>query len=181
MIGRTIGSVSAWNAAGSILGTVGAGFWLVAALGPRSLTMAVAVLLAASGAAMGPVRILQVAWTLVVVVGLVLTRVDVKAVTNWTYGEILRAPTSDLFRAESAYQQIRVYESASDDGQRTLRVLALDHLVHGYIAPDDPNVLNYEYERILPGRGSSLRAPEAARVGILPRRRKLHVPAMAAS
>ena len=35
VVGRTIGSVSAWSAAGSILGTIASGFWLISAIGTR--------------------------------------------------------------------------------------------------------------------------------------------------
>ena len=67
LVGTTIGSVSAWNAAGSIAGTLAAGFWLIPAFGIRSLTMIVAVMLALAGVTLGPWRRLQVPWAAIAV------------------------------------------------------------------------------------------------------------------
>ena len=149
VVGTTLGSVSAWSAAGSIVGTVASGFWLIAAFGTRSLTLLVALLLAAAGAALGPRRAIHTAWGAVVLTGLVLTRVETGFVSEWQHAEILRPPASDAFEADSPYQHIRVYDSVSeDDPDRKLRVLALDFLIHGYTDLQDPAYLNYDYERI---------------------------------
>ena len=149
VVGTTIGSVSAWNAAGSIVGTLVAGFWLIPAFGTRSLTMVVASLLACAGLALGPRRYVQGAWTAVAVTLLVLTRASVPALAQWKHQEMLQDSGSDPISAESAYQAIRVYEETSeDDADRTLRVLSLDHLIHGYVDMDDPSYLNYDYERV---------------------------------
>jgi len=147
--GTTIGSVSAWNAAGSIVGTLVAGFWLIPAFGTRSLTMVVASLLAFAGVALGPRRPVQGVWAAVVVTLLVLTRASIPALAEWKQQEMLQDSGSDPFSAESAYQAIRVCEEASEnDASRTLRVLSLDHLIHGYVDMDDPSYLNYGYERV---------------------------------
>ena len=149
VVGTTIGSVSAWSAAGSILGTIAAGFWLVPALGTRSLTMLVAVLLAAAGVAVGPHRRIHAAWVSIVTTGLVLTCVSVPALAEWRYLDIFRESSSEEFGADSPYQYIRVYEDTSDDQPaRTLRVLSLDYLIHGYVDIHDPTYLNYAYERV---------------------------------
>lgn len=149
VIGTTLGSISAWNAAGSILGTLASGFWLIGALGTRSLTMLVAALLAAAGLALGPRRAVHAAWTLVALAGLTLTRLDVPVVIAWQHSGIFRPSAADVFDADSAYQHVRVYDAASEkDEARQLRVLALDYLIHGYVDLDDPGYLNYDYERI---------------------------------
>jgi spermidine synthase len=148
-VGRTIGTVSACSAAGSIVGTLASGFWLISAVGSRSLTLLVAAVLAAAGAAIGPRRWLHVGWTGVVLAGVVATRIDIPLVARWKYSDLLRPSSSDVFNAESAYQHIRVYEAASEkDDARTVRVLAMDYLIHGYVDLDDSTFLNYDYERI---------------------------------
>jgi predicted membrane-bound spermidine synthase len=149
VVGTTIGSVSAWNAAGSIVGTIAAGFWLIPALGTRSLTMFVASVLAVAGVVLGPRRRIQVAWTALAIGLFVLTRASVPALADWTYLDVFQDTGTDPFRADSAYQAIRVYEEQSDkDTDRTLRVLSLDHLIHGYVDMKDPSYLNYDYERV---------------------------------
>ncbi len=148
-VGTTIGSVSAWNAAGSIIGTVAAGFWLIPALGTKSLTMLVACLLASAGLVLGPRRQIQVAWTAVALALLVLTRTTLPGLGQWRYQDVFRDSDDYPFSAESAYQYVRVYDDTSDDEpDRRLRVLSLDHLIHGYVDLNDPSFLNYDYEKI---------------------------------
>jgi spermidine synthase len=148
-IGRTIGAVSASSAAGSIGGTLASGFWLIPLVGSRSLTLLLAALLAGAGVALGRRRWLHLAWTGVMVLGLVATRANLPIMSRWEHAELFRPPSSDAFNAESAYQHVRVYDSVSDkDGARTVHVLALDYLIHGYVDPGDPTFLNYDYERI---------------------------------
>lgn len=148
-VGGAVGAVSAWNAAGSIIGTVASGFWLISAVGTRSLTMLVAVVLALTGLAVMPRRRWHIAWTMVAVAAFVLTRTSVPALADWKYEDVFRNSDADVFSADSAYQSIRVYEDASDrDVEHTLRVVALDYLIHGYVDLDDPTFLNYGYERV---------------------------------
>ena len=40
-----------------------------------------------------------------------------------------------------------MYDDESD-ADRPLRVLSLDHLIHGYVDVDDPSYLNYDYEKV---------------------------------
>ena len=61
-VGVTLGSVYAWGAAGSIMGTFAAGFWLIAALGARGVVIAVACGLGLIGLALGPKRIMHAIW-----------------------------------------------------------------------------------------------------------------------
>jgi predicted membrane-bound spermidine synthase len=149
VVGTTIGSVSAWTAAGSILGTIASGFWLIPALGTRSLTMLVAVLLAAAGAALGPLRKVHVAWAAIAAAGLILTVVKLPALADWKYEDIFREPRGYAFGGDSAYQHVCVYEDTSEkEPDRTLRVVALDNLIHGYVDMADATYLNYDYERV---------------------------------
>jgi spermidine synthase len=148
-VGATIGAVSAWSAAGSIAGTLGAGFWLVPWLGTHTLTMLVACLLAGAATSLGPFRILQAGFAAATAVALFLTAANVPGVREWAYADVFRDTTDYPFSRDSAYQYVRVYDDVSDDEpDRKLRVLSLDHLIHGYVDLKDPSFLNYDYERI---------------------------------
>jgi len=148
-VGTTIGSVSAWNAVGSIVGTLAAGFWLIPALGTQGLTMVVACVLAAAGLVLGPRRGIQIGWTGIALVMLLATRGPLPGIGQWRYQGVFRDSETYPFSAESAYQYVRVYDDFSDDQpDRRLRVLSLDHLIHGYVDLDDPTFLNYAYERV---------------------------------
>jgi spermidine synthase/predicted MFS family arabinose efflux permease len=148
-LGTTIGSVSAWNAVGSIVGTVAAGFWLIPALGTQSLTMLVACVLAAAGLVLGPRRVAHLGWTAIAFALLLSTRGPLPGVGQWRYQEVFRDTDTYPFSAESAYQYVRVYDDFSEDEpDRSLRVLSLDHLIHGYVDLNDPTFLNYAYERV---------------------------------
>ncbi len=41
-----------------------------------------------------------------------------------------------------------MYDEQSQISESKVRVLCLDHLIHGFFNPDDPGELGYEYERI---------------------------------
>ncbi|MHB1004988.1 MAG: fused MFS/spermidine synthase [Chloroflexota bacterium] len=60
---------------------------------------------------------------------------------GWDAG-IYRAPCE----VESNYFCIRTSEATTDG--KPVRALVLDHLVHSYVALDDPKVLGYGYERV---------------------------------
>lgn len=148
-VGFTLGSVAAWGAVGSIVGTVGAGFWLVSALGTKSLLLLVAWVLAGGGLLLGPWRLLHCWWLIVITLALIVSRDGFGQKTFFRLQPALQEAKGDYFAADSKYQYVRVYEKLSDrDPGRTLRVLALDFLIHGYVDPDDPSHLEYDYEKV---------------------------------
>ena len=65
-IGSTIGSVYAWAAVGSIVGTFATGFFLIAALGSKGVVLLIAVGLGMIGLCFGPRRFIHATWVLVV-------------------------------------------------------------------------------------------------------------------
>ena len=73
-VGATIGSVYAWGAVGSIVGTLSTGFWLIALLGTRGVVMAITLALAVVGLALGPRRLAHAAWVGLLVTVLILSQ-----------------------------------------------------------------------------------------------------------
>lgn len=153
-LGRTIGSVYAWGALGSIVGTLATGFWLIAMLGVQGVVLTTACALALVGLLLGPQRAAQLLWLLVLLALLVVAHLPSAraAQVAVTFG-VKESEKSFLFSADSHYQRIKVYKQKVPDRDRPgkfrqLRVLALDHLVHGYVDPKDPTYLQYQYERV---------------------------------
>ena len=153
-MGRTIGSVYAWGAVGSIVGTFATGFWLIAALGVQGVVLAIAAGLGLVGLALGPRRWVHCAWLLMVVGLVVLLRLPSARAGKVSVSLGLKDDvTGCLFARDSHYQFVKVYgkrvlDPDVEGGVRHLRVLALDHLIHGYIDPKDPTYLHYDYERV---------------------------------
>lgn len=152
-IGATIGSVYAWGAAGSILGTLATGFFLIAWLGSKGVVLSVSLMLAIIGCCLGPRRWLHLLWAVLLGVLLFLARQSSDSVISLTSTLGLRDPTDSLVAADGNYQFVNVYEQEVTDKPETpypdrLLVLRLDYLIHGYVDPDDPNHLEYDYEEI---------------------------------
>ncbi|MCY3021862.1 MAG: fused MFS/spermidine synthase [Planctomycetota bacterium] len=148
-VGYTLGAVSAWGAAGSILGTLSAGFWLVSAMGTKSLALAVAVALAAAGVCSGPWRMVHAVWLGMIGAVLILAQGEFKDDPAFRYQLMFRDSKDDIFAKDSNYQYVRVYTNTTTRSPgRELHVLALDYLIHGYVDVKDPSHLEYDYERV---------------------------------
>lgn len=150
-IGATVGSLYAAGAAGSIVGTFLTGYLLIDLFGSKTIVSLVAVGLAmlgtllAVGQRVAPGMFLC-GWILLAALASGL------AVGPWPWSEQwghflgLRFDTSHLlYQDESSYFAIEIYEAEELDDTR---VLALDHLVHSYVAMDDPTRLEYAYETV---------------------------------
>jgi len=159
-VGGTIGSVYAWGAIGSILGTFVAGFWLIATLGARGVVLAVALTLCAIGLSLGPRRIVHALWALIVceLLWLSQTAWDPAYQLACHFGvqegeqgtEWLDEPryVRPAFARDSNYQFVRVTHFDDYETGRRLYQLELDNLIHGYVDLDDPSHLEYEYEEV---------------------------------
>ncbi|HUF82985.1 MAG TPA: fused MFS/spermidine synthase, partial [Acidimicrobiia bacterium] len=133
--GATVGRLYAVSTIGAIAGTFATGFYLVEVLGTRAIVWAIAILLVAVGLLVGR------AWRSrrgAVVAALVI------AALSFAYGhrDAFRAPCVD----ESSYYCIALLDEEVEG--RPVRSLALDHLVHSYVDPDDPTFIGYGYERV---------------------------------
>jgi MFS family permease len=130
--GLTIGTIGAWSALGSIIGTFLTGFVFIAFIGTQKLLLIVAVALCLLGLFVAAQANLQKRGMLIAtaVVGLLME---------------LFAP--GLCMKETNYYCIRVVQADSERGN-TSYSMYLDHLVHSYTTPAEPDSFRYEYEYI---------------------------------
>jgi predicted membrane-bound spermidine synthase len=147
-VGATIGSVYAWGAVGSILGTLVTGFFLIAWLGSKGVVLSVALALAIIGLCLGPHRWVHAIWVVITCIAFVLSRMPNKNIIELLSAIGLRDPVKDIFAADSNYQYVSVFQQEADDEGHTVLVLRLDYLEHGYVDPQDPTYLQYEYEQV---------------------------------
>ena len=135
--GSTVGKIYAWSTAGSIVGTFATGFVLISWFGTRVIVAGVAVLLVLMGLVFGELwKRDRAALTLPLLLlflgfGFYLNTKDAFASPYWK---------------ESNYYSIRFFDQGDED--KKVRVLVLDHLVHSYVALDDPTHLEYSYEKV---------------------------------
>lgn len=157
-VGATIGSMYAWGAVGSILGTFLTGFWLIAALGARGVVIAVAGGLALIGLALGPWRILHVLWVIALAAMFWLSQTESDEYFQVACRAGLqdgRAVSADgrtfqryLFARDSNYQFVYVHNDGGRSGLPNGRLLCLDCLRHGYVDLTNPRHLEFHYEKI---------------------------------
>ena len=168
-VGSTIGSVYAWGAVGSIVGTFATGFFLIAALGSKGVVLLIAAGLGLIGLCLGPWRIVHAVWVAVVIFFLWLSQTNSAAAfqvacrygiqegekrnnwledrqrweANWEKGHFIQ---------DGNYQYVRVFDQSVYDENvgraRQIRGLQLDYLIHGYVDVADPSYLKYAYEKV---------------------------------
>lgn len=132
--GGVAGRLAAAGALGSIVGTLGTGFWLIPWFGTRAIILGVAAVLAVLGLIYGGWRR---RWaSSVTVLALLL------ALTAGTAAEGARGPCD----RETEYYCIQVQEGTA--GEIPVRAMKLDHLIHSVVDLNDPTHLLYEYEKI---------------------------------
>jgi spermidine synthase len=134
--GRTVGKIYAWSSVGSIVGTFATGFYLISWFGTRTIVLMVAAVLmlmgiwfATAGRGKG------------VVIALVAVFFSLGAVGSLAQANYL---STDCLR-ETNYFCIKVHEK--EVGNRQVRELVLDRLVHSYSDIEDPAFLHYGYEQ----------------------------------
>ena len=146
-VGRTVGSVYAWGAVGSIVGTFLTGFVLIARIGSLNVLAGVAAFLAVVAVLFAARSVLPYAWACIVLALVGLTwaprpwasELETRLGLTWESFENL------LHAEESQYAYIQV---AEEEDPPSLRSLSLDHLIHAYVVMDDPNDLQYDYEQL---------------------------------
>ena len=139
--GDIVGRFYAVSTAGSILGVFLTGFVLIQWIGTRPIVLAVSIVLFAMAVMFGDLWKIRgrLPMLLPVVVALV------AVLLSFTYEDIDDWVDSGCDE-ESNYFCIKVRERTIQ-GQ-TVRTLALDQLLHSYVAKDDPSFLVYGYEKI---------------------------------
>ncbi len=132
--GRTVGRIYAAGSIGSIAGTFATGFLLISWFGTHTIVAGVSVVLLALGLAFLLPR--RLPWVLAAVL-LLSAALGTAVHAGWLRGPCLR---------ETNYFCIRVHDE--ERGDKLLRVLRLDRLVHSYSSLDDPTHLAYGYEQV---------------------------------
>lgn len=135
--GRTAGRLAASHALGSIGGTFATGFYLIPAVGTRTIVYAVAVTLAVLGVTVLPGRPRVKTGFIVVFI----------ATAVFLGSGPLLATLRPAGVVESAYYTIRILKQADPTGG-IIKVLMLDRLLHSAANPERPDSLWYEQERI---------------------------------
>ena len=133
--GSVVGRIYAVSTVGAIAGTFATGFFLIDLMGTRAIVWTVAAVLFAVGVAVGR------AWTTLPGAGSALLAV---ALLYGAYAQ--RVAFAPPCLKESNYYCIQILEQEVDGF--AVRSLALDHLVHSYVAPNDPTFIGYGYERV---------------------------------
>jgi tetratricopeptide (TPR) repeat protein/MFS family permease len=136
-VGRTIGSIYAWGAIGSIVGTFLTGFFLIATMGATTVIWSVAAVLAFVGVCYGGRNWFSRIWTSVFIF------LAFTALTNQSWakmiGEVLglreKADPRIIFEKDSQYFYIRVEELP---GVSHMRSLVLDRLSHSKVYMKEP-------------------------------------------
>ena len=132
--GSTVGKIYAAGAFGSIIGTFATGFFLISWFGTYTIVLSVALVLAAFGILfLLGARVEAVLVALIVIVG------GWRIATNqgWLQGACVR---------ETNYYCIKIYDE--DKNGELVRQLVLDHLVHSFVALNNPRHLEYGYEKV---------------------------------
>lgn len=136
--GATVGKIYAWSAVGSIVGTFGAGFYLISLFGTKTIVLMVAGLL-----------MLMALWFLTDIKGWkgTVSAVVALVLAGGSVGMLYRGQyLKPECLCETNYFCINVYDKDLSDG-RTVRELVLDRLVHSYSDLQDPTRLVYGYEQ----------------------------------
>jgi hypothetical protein len=132
--GSAVGKIYAAGTFGSILGTFATGFFLISWFGSFTVVLAVALALLM----MGVFFVLGARWYAAVVA----LALIVGAWTSISEQGWLRGPCA----RETNYFCIKLYPEERN-GDQVLAVV-LDHLVHSYISPANPKLLEYPQEKV---------------------------------
>jgi len=133
--GSVVGRIYAVSTVGAIAGTFATGFVLIDLMGTRAIVWAVAAVLFAAGLAVGR------AWRSAPGLGAAGLAL---ALLGGAY--VARDEFAPPCIEESNYYCIQVLEQEIDGF--AVKSLALDHLVHSYVAMNDPTFIGYGYERV---------------------------------
>ncbi|MFO0723355.1 MAG: fused MFS/spermidine synthase [Myxococcota bacterium] len=146
--GHTIGDVYAAGAIGSIVGTFASGFFLVGQLGTHAIIWATAGALAALALLFARTSSSQLAS---IILGAVFSATSASVVQ--AHGWVEDDGPDRRYQVESDYFDIQVIPREQFAGSKDLkypgsRVLMLDAMVHGFVVPGRPELLEYDYEQV---------------------------------
>jgi len=139
--GGVVGTIYAFSTAGAILGTFMTGFYFILWFGTRMIVWLVVAILILTGILTWFSWRVPDRWRLssknlvmwIITIGVIITSVVLFQ---------FRGSWQENYTRESNYYTIRVWNNDN------VRVLVLDHVIHGYITLDDPTALEYNYLKI---------------------------------
>ena len=147
-VGRTVGTIYAWGAVGSIAGTFAAGYYLIALMGTASVVWAVgAVMMVMAmlyGSRMWVLRGATVLFVLVLCMGI--------APWGWAgnAGQVLRLRPEPvpgvIYEDETQYCYVAVVSAGGNPEKRSFMQ---DALTHSVMVVGDISTLEYSYEQIM--------------------------------
>ncbi len=166
--GNVVGKIYAFSTLGSILGTFATGFFLIEAMGTRTILYGVGAVLVLCAPIFG--RLLArhagarrgLAVGCLALMGAVLGLLWMERAAVARPFELTRDARgalavdrldADTFFKESSYYTLMVYDDPWHEDERVddyvpVRTLKLDHLIHSYTHVGDPLYLAYDYLRI---------------------------------
>ena len=139
--GGVVGTIYAVSTAGAILGTFMTGYYFILWFGTRSLVWLVAGILILTGILSWFVWKVPERWKLSPV-NLATWIIVVVVISGSVSIYQFRGAWEENYTKESNYYAIRVI---TESGNK--KVLVLDHLIHSYVYPDNPTILDYGYEK----------------------------------
>jgi tetratricopeptide (TPR) repeat protein len=145
--GRTVGNIYAWSAAGSIVGTFVAGYYLIAAMGTVAIIWTVGGMLLLMALLYWVRFWLLYSWLLVFIAGAAMgmAPADWAKSSGSSLGLREKPNPYVLYEDESQYCYIRVKRLSEQPDER---VFVEDKLVHSQMIMGDILNLQYDYEQI---------------------------------
>ena len=135
--GRVSGTVYAWSTAGAIVGTFATGYFLIDLLGMARVLFLLSLVL------LGLTFVLGRLWknTPLLFAGSIVFGIGVVGMFAFGWG-------GGKYTMESKYYAIKVGPDTEERYGPGVMILTLDHLIHSYVKPEDPNFLGYPHEEV---------------------------------
>ncbi|MBA4416921.1 MAG: hypothetical protein C0392_03265 [Syntrophus sp. (in: bacteria)] len=140
--GNVIGKIYALSTLGAIIGTFVTGFFLISWMGTRMIILSMGIILLLASVFSGSLFKTKKSVALFIIIALPC----VWAIYSFLYKPKLTDQTY-LYR-ESDYFTIKLINTTSNDKTTPLQAMVLDNLIHSYVSLDNPQHIEYEYEKI---------------------------------
>ncbi|MBI4664314.1 MAG: fused MFS/spermidine synthase [Verrucomicrobia bacterium] len=155
--GHIVGKISAFSTLGSILGTFSTGFFLIEAMGTRTILYSVGFILALSAPVFGGLFSQRQSGKRQAVVFMCPMLLAASLTLLWLRRDAVARPLildqDCFFYKESDYYTLMLHDSehprrGTEDEQIPLRSLILDHLTHSYTDMENPYYMHYGYLKV---------------------------------
>lgn len=155
--GHIVGRISAFSTLGSILGTFTTGFFLIEAMGTRTILYSVGAILTLCAPIFGGLLSRGSEGSQRKAASICILLLVATLAGFWFARDVVARPLflgkDCFFYKESDYYTIQVHDGqhtrrGTEDENVTLRTLVLDHLAHSYTKVDDPYYMHYGYLKV---------------------------------